>query len=181
MWPNGHIDQFNFFNSKLMNERLEFYWYSLNKIMDHIRFSDAKAALFLSIYGILISLFFTKSVNVWAEISEASMAEQVLLVITGVFSVISIYFAFNTVNPRLKNPTSTSIIYFGDVHKKFNTAEEYYAFGKKRFESKEEVFRDLSDQVYVNSTIAYKKFFNVSWALRFFVLSIMTFLLANLF
>ncbi len=149
--------------------------------MDHIRFSDAKAALFLSIYGILISLFFTQEVDVWVEIMQGSTLKQVLLIITGVFSVISIYFAFNTVNPRLKNPTSTSIIFFGDIHKKFNTPEEYFEFGQKRFQNLDDVFRDLSDQVYVNSTIAYKKFFNVSWALRFFVMSIMTFLIANLF
>ncbi len=164
-----------------MDEKLEFYWYSLNKIMDHIRFSDAKAALFLSIYGILISIFFSQSDHVWLDILEGSSIKQFLLILTGIFSVISIYFAFNAVNPRLKNPTSTSIVYFGDIHKKFSTPEEYYEFGQKRFQDPDEVFRDLSDQVYVNSTIAYKKFFNVSWALRFFVLSIMTFLVANLF
>ncbi len=164
-----------------MNEKLEFYWYSLNKIMDHIRFSDAKAALFLSVYGILISLFFTQSPDVWANILKGSNTKQLLLIITGVFSVASIYFSFNAVNPRLKNPASKSIIYFGDIYKKFKSAEEYYNFGQDRFKDIEAVFRDLSDQVYVNAGIAYKKFYNVSWALRFFVLSIISFLISNLF
>ncbi len=164
-----------------MNEKLEFYWQSLNKIMDHIRFSDAKAALFLSIYGILISIFFTSEQDVWKLLFQGSTTRFILMVITGIWSLISMFFAFNTVNPRLKNPASKSIIYFGDVHKKFRSAEEYYLFGQEQFKDSDKVFRDLSDQVYVNSTIAYKKFYNVSWALRFFVLSLMTFLLANLF
>lgn len=164
-----------------MNEKLEFYWNSLNKIMDHIRFSDGKAALFLSIYGILISLFFTQENVVWEELIKGwSTTRWIFLIITGLFSVISIYFSFNAINPRLKNPATKSLIYFGDVHKKFKSAEEYYHFGQERFKNPDEVFRDLSDQVYVNSSIAYKKFYNVSWALRFFVLSIMTFLIANL-
>lgn len=149
--------------------------------MDHIRFSDAKATLFLSIYGILISVFFTSEKDVWGLLIQGTTVKLILMIITGVFSVISIYFAFNTVNPRLKNPGSKSLIYFGDVHKKFKSAEEYYLFGQEQFKDPDKVFRDLSDQVYVNSTIAYKKFFNVSWALRFFVLSLLTFVLANLF
>jgi hypothetical protein len=135
----------------------------------------------MSIYGILISLFFTQESDIWMEVLKGSNTRMFFLTVTGVFSVVSIYFAFNTVNPRLKNPATKSIIYFGDIHKKFQTAEEYYQFGQKRFQDSEEVFRDLSDQVYVNATIAYKKFFNVAWALRFFVLSFLTFLVANLF
>ena len=164
-----------------MNEKLEFYWYSLNKIMDHIRFSDTKATLFLSVYGIFISVVFTQESDVWRHLVQGSTTKMVLMLLAAVFSTLSIYFSFNTVNPRLKNPASKSLVYFGDVYKKFQSAEEYYQFGQEQFKDPDKVFRDLSDQVYVNSAIAYKKFYNVSWALRFFVLSIITFLVANFF
>lgn len=164
-----------------MNEKLEFYWHSLNKTHDHIKFSDAKAALLLSFYGIILSLFFTQSSNLISMALEGSNIKITLLVLSGLFSLCSIYFAFNVINPRLKNPTSRSIIYFGDIHRKFESAEEYYEFGQRRFEDPDEVFRDLSDQVYVNSTIAYKKFFYVAWALRFFVAGLVSFLVMGYF
>ncbi|MEL7120121.1 MAG: Pycsar system effector family protein [Bacteroidota bacterium] len=164
-----------------MNEKLEFYWYSLNKTLDHIKFSDGKAALLLSFYGILISLLFTQSEQVVEQYVNGPGLKRILLVLNVAFSLISIYFAFNTINPRLKNPGSTSIIYFGDIHKKYKTPKEFFEFGNQKFEDPDAIFRDLSDQLYVNSSIAYKKFFNVSWALRFFVVSIVTFLIVNLF
>lgn len=160
-----------------MNEKLEFYWHILNKTHDHIKFSDAKAALLLSLYGIIISLYFTQSSTFINEVIKVSSFKMILLIIIGILSLLSIYCAFNAVNPRLKNPTSTSVIYFGDVHKEFKSADEYYQFGNEIFDKPEAVFRDLSDQVYVNSTIAYKKFYNVAWAIRFFVAGLVIFLL----
>jgi hypothetical protein len=84
-----------------MNEKLEFYWYSLNKIMDHIRFSDTKATLFLSVYGIFISVVFTQESDVWSHLVQGSGTKMVLMLLAAVFSTLSIYFSFNTVNPRL--------------------------------------------------------------------------------
>lgn len=163
-----------------MNEKLEFYWYILDKTHDYIKSSDAKAALLLSFYGIILSLFFSQSNEFITQVLEGS-GFKIILLLTGFFSLISIYFAFNAINPRLKNPTPRSIIYFGDVHKKFKTAEEYFQFGNEKFVNPEEVFRDLSDQVYVNSTIAYKKFYNLAWAIRFFVAGLVSFILLSMF
>jgi hypothetical protein len=88
------------------------------------------------------------------------------------FNGASVAWAFACVNPRLRLIGGISPIYFGTISEKFGNSSEYKKFFNEKFSDESDVEEELAGQVYVNSTIAWRKFKNVAYSLRALVISL---------
>ena len=64
------------------------------------------------------------------------------------------------------------MIYFGHIATKTNKYKDYLDETKTKFENIDQLSEQLSEQIYENSKIAWKKFKNVTYSIRLFFSSI---------
>lgn len=147
------------------------YWNILNNTNDWIRYSDTKAVILLTLYGVIITIIYSNANDVLLALNSSKFM-LCLAILTIVLSFLSVLFSLLCVNPRLKNTNPNSIIYFGHIQEKFKTPNEYLMKSNKTLDEEKDYLRELSEQVYTNSIIAWKKFSNVTWSIRFFAVSI---------
>ncbi len=153
------------------------FWNIFLNVNEMIRSSDTKAGVLITVYGVLITIVYSNSIDVYNAIGSSKlMLFMTVLVIT--LSVLSILFCFLTLNPRLKNTNHSSLVYFGHINDKYNNYLDYYN-DLDRISETEEFEKHVSEQIYHNSSIAAKKFFFVNWAIRLFIFVLFT-LLINL-
>lgn len=157
----------------------EKYWNVLQYNVEWLKFSETKASVLLTVYGIIITIIYTNSADVFTAVENNSFI-GIMSVIVSILSVISIYFAFKCINPRLKNLNPSSIIYFGHIKEKYNSFEDYFRETEMILENESDFSKQIAEQIHVNSQIAWKKFFNVTWSIRFFILSIIILLVTIL-
>lgn len=148
-----------------MNKQQE-YWNILNGVQDGIRYSDTKATIILTLYGVILTLVYSNANQVLTAL-ESSNTVLFLSLISIICATISVLFAFLCVNPRLKNENPTSIIYFGHIQKKFSNYTDYHVKVNEILNNEIEYNSELSEQIYSNSKIAWQKFLNVTWCIRF--------------
>lgn len=155
----------NVYKFNNMNDRIEHYWRTYQMINDWTKFSDTKAGIIVTVFGLFLTIIYTNSEAVYTAIT-ASLLILILSIICCATSIISIFFAFICVNPRLKNKNTKSVFYFGHIAQN-NDFSEYRNYSKTILNNENLIEDQLSEQVYVNSTIAWKKFKNVSISIRF--------------
>ncbi len=141
-------------------------WKVLERNSDWIKFSDVKAGVIITVYGIIISIIYSNATDVYVALKN-NWLPILLFISAGCCTTVSIIFAFKCINPRLKNNKSDSNLYFGSIAKNYSKFEDYRA-SLKNVNYKE----DLEEQVYTTSKIANDKFINVTWCIRFFTISI---------
>ena len=149
----------------------EEYWKILNKTTDWIKFSDTKAIVVLTVYGIIITIIYSNSKVVYEYLSNSTFS-VILSIIVAILSFLSVLFSFLAINPRLKNTNADSIIFFGHIQEKNKDYSEYYLNSQQILSDENEYRKQIAEQVYVNSKIAWKKFKNVSYSIRCFFFSI---------
>lgn len=145
-------------------------WNILHYNSDWLKFSDTKASIILTVYGIIITIIYSNSNDIFTAINT-SKPLLILSIICALMSLVSIFFSFMCINPNLKNPNPNSIIYFGHIATKYDSFDAYHE-EFLRVNSNDQISEQINEQIYTNSKIAWKKFFHVSWSIRFFVLTI---------
>ncbi len=165
--------------------KIQEYWNILGSVNDWIKYSDTKATILLTLYGVIITIVYSNSTDVLSGITNSNWT-LTFSVLSAICSLISIVFAFLCINPRLKNENPNSIIYFGHIQKKFQNANDYLSSSLEIFENESNYQKELTEQIHTNSGIAWKKFSNVTWSLRFFfgtlvcmILSVLIYLVSN--
>jgi hypothetical protein len=154
----------------------ERYWEILQLNIEWLRFSETKATLILTVYGIIFTIAYTNSTAVFESLKD-SFWIVMLIFAYGAASLTSITYAFLCVNPALKNPNSTSIIYFGHIYKDLTQAA-YKARAKAIIDDEEKLTDQITEQIHTISKIAWIKYRNVGWSLRFFIGSLVIILIA---
>lgn len=149
----------------------EEYWKILNKTTAWIKFSDTKAIVVLTVYGIIITIIYSNSKDVYEYLSNSTFS-IILSIIVVILSILSLLFSFLAINPRLKNSNANSIIFFGHIQEKYKNHSDYYLQSQQILSDENEYEKQIAEQVYTNSKIAWKKFKNVSYSIRCFFLSI---------
>jgi hypothetical protein len=147
------------------------YWSILQYNVEWLKFSETKASILLTDYGIIITIIYTNASDVLSAVKNNSFIAT-MSIMAATSSIISIYFAFKCINPRLKNLNPNSIIYFGHIKEKYSSFEDYYNMTDGILQNENEFSKQIAEQIHVNSQIAWKKFFNVTWSIRFFIFSI---------
>jgi len=129
-----------------------------------LRFAETKAVLIITILGIILTVIYTNANDVYIALS-ISKFQIIFSVFTGVSFFLTLLFCFLTINPKLKNILSKSVIYFGSI-KNYKDFTEYNDSLNKITEN--EYKEMLAEQIYINSKIAWSKFVNIGWAIRCF-------------
>lgn len=148
----------------------ERYWEILQLNIEWLRFSETKATLLLTVYGILFTIAYTNSTAVFDSLKD-SVWITILVFAYGLVSLISITFAFLCVNPTLKNVNPTSIIYFGHIYKDLTQAD-YKTRAQTIIDDEDKLTDQITEQIHIISKIAWNKYRNVGWSLRFFITSL---------
>ncbi len=153
-----------------MDEKTENYWRILEANLEWIRYSDAKATGILTIYGVLITVAFTKILDI-LEIISSSWMLIALTSLSGVTSLVAIYYGFRSISPRLLTQDHRSIIYFGSIVKHSPDMQSFRQYSHEVLDSPRGLDDDLAAQIYINAHIASLKFKNVSSSINFFIAS----------
>lgn len=146
------------------------YWSILTLTIDFVKYSEAKAGILITIYGIILTLIYTNANQVY----EAISTNEILLLISVlnvIIALVSLFFAIKCVSPQLKNNNPNSIIYFGHIQEKFDNYEDYFKFSKEVIDN-DKFDEYIAEQIYINSKVAWKKFKDVTWSIRTFSLNI---------
>jgi len=155
-----------------MNEKTESYWRIYQEISEWIRYSDTKAGILVTIYGVMYTIIFTNPDTLKSGFSS-SIGIVLFSALFGILSIISIFYAFKCLNPRLKSEKSKSAIFFGYIAQ-IEQYKDYMEYSEKVFNDNRKTIEHLTEQIHVNSQIAWKKFKNITLSIRFFFASIAT-------
>lgn len=142
----------------MKNHDLQFLQSELSRVSDWIKFADAKAGFIVAFYSAILGILWTQKGNVvsrildgtgfWAWIYNAIAITILILILAG------FYFLYTTICPQLKNGnTDRSLFYFGSVAKM--KIEDYLKNVEKM--NKDEVCRQVVEQIHTNSVIANAK------------------------
>ncbi len=146
------------------------YWNTLQSVSEWVRFSDTKAGVIITVYGVILTIIYSNAKEVYSAVSSSTL-QVILVIMSGLLSVVSLWYCFLCLNPRLKNNNPTSGLYYGHIAK-FTNHKEYLDLVSNKFGDESEFEKQITEQIYINSVIAWKKFNNVGWAIRFFFGSI---------
>ena len=158
---------------------MEHYWHLISYIHGLIRSSELKAGLILSFYGIALNLYF-QHIDV---LLDASRNEWIVISFMGawfILTIISMYYSFRCFLPLILNKYNKNVFFFGDVISSFGSIEEYSQKLYQVSNSRESLFSQLGEQVYINSKIANAKFGFVNKSVRVLAINIILLLLYSI-
>lgn len=158
----------------------EQYWRILDVNLAWIRQSDTKAYTMFTVYGISISVVFSK-IDVISERLENDYFLIALAAVYIISSMIALIFGFRCIQPSLKLKFPPSIIFFGSVSRSYDSGESYYSGSKKIVEESALMEQELCNQIYINSVIARGKFDDISKSITAFLVSLITLIMIILY
>lgn len=132
--------------------------------VEWLKFAETKATLIITIQGVLLTIIYTNAKDLYEAVTS-SEAQFGLTIISALLFLLTLIFSFLAINPNLKNHLKKSAVYFGTI-KNYSNHAEYHKTLKDLNE--EEMNEMLSEQIYINSHIAWNKFVTVGWSIRFF-------------
>ena len=156
------------------------YWEQLERLEKLIRASELKAGVIFSFHSLILGLFVDRISN-FQEIFQESNVYLVLACLWILFVIISIFYCFKCFMPRIVSKYDNNVFFFKNAAYAFGNMEEYT---KKLMEvcvSKEELYRQLSQQIHIESIIIDKKFESVRKSIKFFGISFIFILMMLIF
>jgi len=152
------------------------YWEILQFNVEWLRFSETKAGVILTLYGVIFTIVYTNSTAVLSSL-QASNWIVTSVFLYGALSITSIVFAFLCINPDLKNENLNSMIYFRHISKQHSEFKAYKTYAQSILDNEDHFTDQITEQIFQNSRLALKKFNHVTWSLRFFFGSLTVMLL----
>ena len=153
-----------------MERKIENLWKTYQMVNDWVKFSDIKAGVVITVIGLCYTIIYTNANTVYSYLTSSNLI-LILAIITIILSMLSGFYAFKCLNPRLNNQNPNSILYFGHISQNANF-NAYITQLNDVFQDNENVVRQLAEQVHTNSKIAWNKFINVTYSIRFFFIGI---------
>lgn len=154
---------------------LEMGWRTFENIREWIVFSDAKAGAVVAANGVIIAVL------ALFRIEEGWFLQGVLL-LTIVLSVVSITLASLAVLPNLNVGESRSVLFFAHIAKRrpVNKSPDRLQSQQDEFVSEfstvmhgpSRLLNELGSQVWANAEVAWRKYRYVTFALRFFIATV---------
>lgn len=156
------------------------YWEQLERLEKLIRASELKAAIIFSFHSLIIGIFIDRVVS-FQHIFQESI---VFIILTGlwlVFVLISLYYCFKCFMPQIESNYDKNVFFFRDTALSHGNIEEYTKKLMDVCESEEELFIQLSQQIYIESKIIERKFDCVNKSLKCFAVSIIFMIMTLIF
>lgn len=151
---------------------LETLWKTYDTINEWIRFSDTKAVAILGINGVVAGFVFSNL----KELKLVLSSYPIILIplIIGIFTCsVSVYFSIICLAPTLKVGDRDSLIFFAHVAEKFKTPGDYEKAVRQILKNDNDLMGQITNQVWSNSKVAWKKYNAVVWCTRFFILTVL--------
>jgi hypothetical protein len=158
----------------------EQYWRIFDVNLAWIRQSDTKAYTMFTVYGISISVVFSKIDTIAAELSQSYMMIA-LATIYILSSMIALVFGFRCIQPSLKLKVPPSIIFFGSISRAYQSGEAYYEGSRPTANDVQAMEKELCNQIYINSIIARGKYDDISKSITAFLVSLITLIMIILY
>ena len=146
------------------------FWEQLERLEKLIRASELKAGVIFSFHSLILGLFADRLEH-FSQIFDGNSL-LIILVFLWIFSVlISIFFCFKCFRPRLETKYNKNVFFFRNAVDDFGNIDGYT---KKLIEvigSEDELHKQLSEQIHVESKIIDQKFKSVNKSIQFFGIS----------
>lgn len=152
------------------------FWEQLERLEKLIRASELKAGIIFSFHSLILGLFIDK-LDFFDGILKGNILFYVLIVIWITFVLISIFFSFKCFRPRIEKKFKKNVFFFRDAAYSFGDIDEYSKKLTKVCTDENELFTQLSHQVYIESKIIDQKFKSVHNSIKFFGLSFIVLIL----
>jgi len=153
-----------------MNHDPNNFWEQLERLEKLIRASELKAGVVFSFHSLILGLFADRLEH-FSEIFKGNPVLIGLSVIWISSVLISIYFCFKCFRPRIELKYDKNVFFFRNAVDGFGDSKEY---SKKLIEvcsDEDQLFKQLSEQIHVESKIIDEKFKNVNKSILFFAIS----------
>ena len=146
--------------------KIDTAWNTYNSISHWISAADTKAELSLGTIGVIGTIILTSLVDTPPSEILSNRFQLILLILGCCTSILSVYFCFRCLNPKLSVGEPTSSIYFSHIAKQFSSAKRYHSQVSESWDD-QQILEELAHQIWANSHIAQRKYVSVAWALRF--------------
>lgn len=153
-----------------MNHDPNNFWEQLERLEKLIRASELKAGVVFSFHSLILGLFADRLEH-FSEIFKGNPLLIVLAVLWISSVLVSIYYCFKCFRPRIELKYDNNVFFFRNAVSDFGDSKE---FSKKLIEvckNEEQLFKQLSEQIHVESKIIDQKFRNVNKSIQFFAIS----------
>lgn len=146
------------------------YWEQLERLEKLIRASELKAGVVFSFHSLILGIFFDRMEQL-QPVFETSKIFIVFSMLWIVCVLISIFHCFMCFKPQIEKRYESNVLFFRDAVYAFGDIEEYTKTVMRVFGTEEEFYRQLAQQIHVESKIITEKFKSVQKAINFFALS----------
>jgi hypothetical protein len=140
-----------------IDKAIESMWNIYNNINDLIKFSDTKAGLILASNGAILSVIFINAIDRTINFSNYFLF-LLFLSIGLTFGVLSIIISIFSIKPNLIEIDDRSLIYFGTISQKYRKESKYHEKVFETFNNETLTLGQISDEVWIISGIALKKY-----------------------
>lgn len=146
------------------------FWEQLERLEKLIRASEMKAGLILSFQSLILGLFFDR-----LDSLQVTFGKDIVFIVIGslwlICTSISIYFSVKCFMPRLELKFNKNVFFFRDAARSYGGVEQFTEELLNVFLNEEELFKQLSEQIYIESKIIDEKFKNVQKSIKFLAFS----------
>jgi len=146
------------------------FWEQLERLEKLIRASELKAGVIFSFHSLILGLFADRIEN-FSTLFQDNIFLIILAVAWLASVLVSIFFCFKCFRPRIELKYDKNVFFFRNAVNNFGDINEYT---KKLIEvvgSEKELYKQLSEQIHVESKIIDQKFKNVNKSIQYFGIS----------
>ncbi len=146
------------------------YWEQLERLEKLIRSSELKAGIIFSFHSLILGLFVDR-LDYFKDFFSESILFILLVSIWITLVLISIYYSFKCFMPRMELKFKKNVFFFRDAANSFGNIEEFSNKLMDTCADEEDIFSQLSHQIFIESKIIDQKFKSVQKSIFFFAMS----------
>lgn len=143
------------------------YWEHLERLEKLVRASELKSGVIFSFHSLIVGLIADR-IEMLKPIILDSLGLKILGSVWIVSVVVSVYYCFKCVIPRLGTKKDANVFYFRDASLRFVNAEKFAEEYYDVCDDEEKFSSELGEQIYNESRIITRKFDCVRWSIWFF-------------
>ena len=147
------------------------YWEQLERLEKLIRASELKAGIIFSFHSLILGIFVER-----LDQLQPIFTSNILFILLSAFWLIcllvSVFYCFKVFKPQIEVEYDKNVFFFRDAVVSFGNVKEYTEKLMDVCTSKEELFKQLGEQIHIESKIIDEKFKSVHQAIKFFGLSL---------
>tara|TARA_R110002073_G_scaffold72537_1_gene177401 strand:- start:396803 stop:397312 length:510 start_codon:yes stop_codon:yes gene_type:complete len=146
------------------------FWEQLERLEKLIRASELKAGVVFSFHSLILGLFADRLEH-FSQVFNGNPWLIALAILWLTSVLISIFYCFKCFRPQIELKYDKNVFFFRDAARSFGDAKEFSENIIDVCTDETKLFKQLSEQIHVESKIIDEKFKSVNKSIRFFALS----------